>query len=257
MRALVTGGGARLGAAMAAALAEWGHDVAVHHAASREGAEAVAAEARARGRRAAALGADLLDLDAVEGLVDRAAAALGGPLDLLVNNAALFERDRVGTIGRDGWDRHMRVNLQAPVILTQRFAAQAPGPGEAGGEPVARALVVNMVDQRVLKPTPHFASYTLSKAALWTWTQTAAQGLAPAIRVNAIGPGPTMRAARQSERHFAAQRRGTVLGRGADAGDVVAALRYLLDARAVTGQLICVDGGQHLGWETPDIVGTG
>lgn len=254
MRALVTGAGARLGAAMAEALAGDGHDVAVHYATSEDGAEAVAGRIRGLGRRAATLRADLLDLDAAEALVGRAAEALGGPLTVLVNNASIFEHDDLAGATREGWDRHMRSNLQAPFVLIQAFAAQAPAPG-TDGEPLATGLVVNMVDQRVLKLTPEFMTYTLAKAGLWTLTRTAAQALAPGIRVNAIGPGPTLRGHRQSEAHFAAQRAGTVLGRGADPADVVAALRYLLGARAVTGQLICVDGGQHLGWRTPDVQG--
>ena len=250
----MTGAGARLGAAMAAELAATGHDVALHHHADAAGAEAGAARIRAMGRRAATLRADLLDLDACEVLVGRAAEALGGPLDVLVNNAAIFERDELATATREGWDRHMGANLRAPLVLIQAFAAQAPPAGD-DGEPLASGVVVNVVDQRVLKLTPHFMTYTLAKAGLWTLTQTAAQALAPRIRVNAIGPGPTLRAPRQSEAHFAAQRAGTVLGRGADAVDVCRAMRYLVEAKAVTGQLICVDGGQHLGWRTPDVVG--
>ena len=254
MRALVTGAGARLGAAMAEALGAQGLDVAVHHATSAEGAEAVAARIRGLGRRAETVRADLLDLDAVDALVPAAARALGGPLTVLVNNASIFEHDALGTVTRESWDRHLVSNLQAPVLLTQAFARQAPR-AEGAGEPVAPALVVNMIDQRVRKLTPEFMSYTLAKSALWTFTRTAAQALAPHVRVNAIGPGPTLGGARQTEAHFAAQRANTVLGRGADADDVVAALRYLLGAKAVTGQLICVDGGQHLGWRTPDVRG--
>ena len=256
MRALVTGGGARLGAAMARALAEDGFDVAVHYATSRDGAEDVAGAVRRTGRRAATLQADLLDLDAAEALVPRAAEALGGPITLLLNNASIFEHDDIRTATRESWDRHMRSNLQAPFILTQAFAAQAPGAG-SDGEPLATALIVNMIDQRVRKLTPEFTTYTLAKSALWTLTRTAAQALAPAVRVNAIGPGPTIRGHRQSETHFAAQRAGTILERGADAEDVTGALRYLIGAKSVTGQLICTDGGQHLGWRTPDIVGRG
>jgi NAD(P)-dependent dehydrogenase (short-subunit alcohol dehydrogenase family) len=208
----------------------------------------------AHGARAAMLRADLLDLDAAEALVPRAADALGGPLDVLVNNASIFEHDDLATATRESWTRHMRSNLQAPFLLMQAFAAQSPPPG-FDGEPLATAQIVNLVDQRVLKPTPEFMTYSLAKSALWSLTRTAAQALAPGIRVNAIGPGPTLRGARQSEAHFAAQRAATILERGADAGDVVGALRYLLSAKAVTGQLICTDGGQHLAWRTPDVLG--
>jgi NAD(P)-dependent dehydrogenase (short-subunit alcohol dehydrogenase family) len=255
-RALVTGGGRRLGRAMALYLGQRGFDVAVHYSASRAEAEAVAAEIGAMGRRAAALGADLLDEAATEALGPAAAAALGGPLTLLVNNASIFEHDRIDTATRESWDRHIGSNLRAPFVLTQHLARHAPDPvPDERGEPVAQALVVNMIDQRVLKLTPEFMTYTLAKMGLWAFTRTAAQALGPRVRVNAIGPGPTLQGARQSAEHFAAQRAATVLGRGGDAADITAALGYLIDAKAVTGQLICVDGGQHLAWRTPDVLG--
>lgn len=255
-RALVTAGARRLGRAMALHLAGRGIDVAIHYATSRDEAEATAAEARALGVRAATLAADLLDLDQTEALVPSAAAALGGPLDILINNASIFEHDTIRTATRDSWDRHIGSNLRAPFMLTQAFAAQAPRAGrDAAGEPVASALVVNLIDQRVLKPTPEFMTYTIAKMALWAFTRTAAQGLAPDIRVNAIGPGPTLRGGRQTAGHFARQRAATVLGRGANPDDICAALGYFLDAPAVTGQLLCIDGGQHLGWQTPDVLG--
>lgn len=254
--ALVTGAARRLGRAMALHLAARGHDVAVHYASSRAEAEAVVAEIEALGRRAVALGADLLHEEQTSPLVARAAEALGGPLKVLVNNASIFEHDSLATGTRESWDRHLESNLRAPVVLTQAFAAQVPPPGQcAGGEPLAQALVVNMIDQRVRKLTPEFMSYTIAKMGLWAFTRTAAQALAPRVRVNAIGPGPTLRGGRQSEEHFSRQRAATVLGRGADAADICGALDYLLNASAVTGQLICVDGGQHLSWQTPDILG--
>jgi NAD(P)-dependent dehydrogenase (short-subunit alcohol dehydrogenase family) len=240
---------------MAVRLAERGHDVAVHFHASEAGAAETVALVEALGRRAVALRADLLSEDDTQALVPRAVAALG-PLSVLVNSASIFEHDTLASATRASWDRHMASNLRAPFVLTQALAAQAPEPAtDDGGEPVAQALVVNLIDQRVLKPTPEFMTYTLAKMGLWALTRTAAQALAPRVRVNAIGPGPTLRAARQTEDHFARQRAGTILGRGAGAEDVLAALDYLLDARAVTGTLLPVDGGQHLGWRTPDVVG--
>jgi NAD(P)-dependent dehydrogenase (short-subunit alcohol dehydrogenase family) len=254
--ALVTGGAQRLGRAMALDLAARGVAVAIHYNASREAAEAVAAEARALGVRAAAIGADLLDREATARLVPEAAAALGAPLDVLVNNASIFEHDTIATASWESWDRHIGSNLRAPFELTQAFAAQAPrAETDAAGEPRARAAVINMVDQRVRKLTPEFTTYTIAKMGLWAFTRIAAQGLAPDVRVNAIGPGPTLQGARQSPAHFARQRAATVLGRGAGPEEICAAMRYLLDAPAVTGQLICVDGGQHLAWETPDVLG--
>lgn len=255
-RALVTGAGKRLGRAMALYLARRGYDVAVHYATSGVEAGAVVAEITALGRRAVALQADLL-IEAQTGtLVARAAQALGGPLTVLVNNASIFEYDTLGTATRESWDRHLESNLRAPVVLTQAFAAQAPAADlDAADEPRAQALVINMIDQRVRKLTPEFMSYTIAKMGLWAFTRTAAQALAPQVRVNAIGPGPTLRGERQSPEHFTRQRAATVLGRGAHPEDVTAALGFFLDSPAVTGQLICVDGGQHLAWRTPDILG--
>ncbi|MEQ8367475.1 MAG: SDR family oxidoreductase, partial [Roseicyclus sp.] len=169
---------------------------------------------------------------------------------------SIFEYDNLHTATRTSWDRHLGSNLRAPFVLTQALAAQIPDPDiDENGEPVAQGLVVNMIDQRVRKLTPEFTTYTIAKMGLWALTRTAAQGLAPRIRVNAIGPGPTMQGARQSVDHFARQRAATILNRGADPEGICTALRYLMDARAVTGQLICVDGGQHLAWHTPDVLG--
>ncbi|MGR3804380.1 SDR family oxidoreductase [Marinibacterium profundimaris] len=255
-RALVTGAGNRLGRAMAIYLGSRGHDVAVHYAGSQEGAEDTASEIRAAGRSAVTLQADLLDLDAAEALLPRAAEALGGPITCLVNNASIFEYDNIRTATRDSWDRHIGSNLQAPFLLTQAMAAQGLEPEtDDMGEPKATGLIVNMVDQRVRKLTPEFMTYTIAKAGLWTLTQTAARALAPAIRVNAIGPGPTLQGARQSDEAYAKQRGATVLERGANPADITGALGYFLDAPGITGQLLCVDGGQHLAWRTPDILG--
>lgn len=256
MRALVTGAGKRLGREMALYLARRGYDVAVHYAASRKEAEEVVKEITALGRRACALRADLLIEAQVDKLVPMAVQGLGGPLSVLINNASIFEYDTLRSATRMSWDRHMESNLRAPFVLTQAFAAQAPEVGrDAAGEPVATGLVINMIDQRVHKLTPEFMSYTLAKMGLWALTRTAAQALAPQIRVNAIGPGPTLQGARQSDSHFARQRAATVLQRGANPGDITAALVFFLDSPAVTGQMIAVDGGQHLGWQTPDVLG--
>ncbi len=255
-RALVTGAGKRLGRAMALYLGERGFDVAVHYATSADEAVEVANLIRAMGRRAEPMQADLLDETRVRELGRAAPEALGGPLDLLVNNASIFEYDRIGKLTRTSWDRHMESNLRAPVVLTEMMAADAPGPVmDENGEPVAQALVVNMIDMRVRKLTPEFMSYTIAKMGLWAFTRTAAQGLAPKVRVNAIGPGPTLRGPRQSEDHFQRQRQATILNRGSNPSDITAALGYFIDASSVTGQLICTDGGQHLVWKTADILG--
>ncbi|GGO32271.1 short chain dehydrogenase [Gemmobacter aquaticus] len=255
-RALVTGAGARLGQAMAVYLAERGYDVAVHYATSAEGAADTVAQIAAKGRRGVALQADLLVEAETQTLVDRAAKALGGPLSVLVNSASIFEYDTIQSATRESWDRHMESNLRAPFVLTQAFARQAPPlDHDTAGEPIATGLVVNLIDQRVHKLTPEFMTYTLAKMGLWALTRTSAQALAPRIRVNAIGPGPTLQGARQTVDHFARQRAATILERGANPQDITAALGYFLGAPAVTGQILCIDGGQHLGWKTPDVLG--
>lgn len=256
-KALVTGGGARLGRAMALYLADRGLDVAVHYNSSSEAAEEVAALIRAKGCQAVALKADLLDENESHALLPSAAEQLGGRVTHLINNASIFEYDTIESATRESWDRHMGSNLRAPFILTQELARQAPEPvaDDERAEPVAQALVINLIDQRVRKLTPEFMTYTLAKMGLWAFTQTAAQALAPKVRVNAIGPGPTLRGGRQSEDHFTRQRDATILRRGASTADITGALGYFMDAPAVTGQLLCVDGGQHLAWQTPDVLG--
>ncbi|MEH6645823.1 SDR family oxidoreductase [Sulfitobacter sp.] len=255
-RALVTGAGKRLGRAMALYLAQRGFDVAVHYATSAEAANEVVAEIEAMGRRAVALQADLLDVDAMEGLLPAAAKGLGGPITCLINNASIFEYDTLEKATRESWDRHINSNLRAPFVLSQAMGAQGlEAKVDDAEEPIAAGLIINMLDQRVCKLTPEFMTYTLAKMGLWALTQTSAQALAPHVRVNAIGPGPTLQGSRQSRTHFDAQRAATILERGANPSDITAALGYFLDGPAVTGQLLCVDGGQHLGWRTPDVLG--
>jgi NAD(P)-dependent dehydrogenase (short-subunit alcohol dehydrogenase family) len=255
MRALVTGAARRIGREMALYLARRGYDVAVHYDRSAADADQTVADINALGRHAVALQADLLDEDALATLIPRATAALNGPLTVLINNASIFEYDNIATATRKSWDRAIGSNLRAPFVLTQAFAAQCPPALTVEGEPVAQGLILNMIDQRVLKPTPEFMTYSLAKMGLHALTRTTAQGLAPHIRVNGIGPGPTVQGARQSDSHFARQRAATVLGRGASPADVCAAVGFFIDSPAVTGQMIAVDGGQHLAWETPDVLG--
>jgi len=255
-RALVTGAGKRLGRAMALYLAERGFDVAVHYATSAEAAEEVVDQIKAKGCNAVAIQADLLDLDDMEALLPQSVEALGGPITCLVNNASVFEYDTVASASRESWDRHINSNLRAPFVLSQAMVAQGlTATTDDQGEPVAAGLIINMLDQRVRKLTPEFMTYTLAKMGLWAFTQTAAQAMTPHIRANAIGPGPTLQGARQSKLHFDAQRAATVLQRGANPSDITAALGYFLDAPSVTGQLLCVDGGQHLNWQTLDVLG--
>ncbi len=193
-KALITGAGKRLGRAMALYLAERGHDVAVHFASSADAAEEVAAMIRAKGQKACTLQADLLNEDAIQSLTARAIDGLGGPLTVLINNASIFEYDNIETATRDSWDRHMESNLRAPFVLTQHFAAQLLEPEtDDRDEPIASGLVVNMIDQRVRKLTPEFMTHTIAKMGLWAFTQTVPHRAPHPRRVNAIGPGPTLR----------------------------------------------------------------
>jgi NAD(P)-dependent dehydrogenase (short-subunit alcohol dehydrogenase family) len=242
--ALVTGAGKRLGRAIALDLAADGWNVVIHYNSSEDEADSAAQAVRAFGMEAATVRCDLSKEADTRTLIDRAAAELG-PLTALVNSASLFEDDAWNTVTRKSWDDHLEINLRAPFVLAQGFARQLPG-GVTGN-------IVNVIDQRVLKPTPQFLSYSLSKAGLYWLTTTLAQALAPRIRVNAVGPGPTIRNVRQSEADFARQQDATILGHGAAPADVCAAIRYLLSADAVTGQMLAVDGGQHLIWQTPDV----
>lgn len=245
-RALVTGAGGRLGQAMAIALGKAGYQVAVHYNSSSRGAEETASAISAEGGQARTVQADLRDEDAVVNLISAVQDTLGGHLGVLINNASAFEEDDALTHSRGQWDLHMDVNLRAPIALSQSFAKALPE--------TARGTIINLIDQRVWKLNPNFFTYTLSKSALWTATQTLAQALGPNIRVNGIGPGPTMQNARQQSEDFRKQVEATLTQRGATPEDIVKAMFFLIDADAVTGQMIAVDGGQHLIWQTPDVV---
>ena len=244
--ALITGAARRIGRTLALTAAEAGYDVAVHHRGPADAAEEVAFEIRSMGRRAATVDADLTNEADTAALVGRASQALG-PVTLLINNASVFQDDRIQTVTRDSWDAHMQTNLRAPIVLTQAFAAELPEGAEG--------LIINLLDQRVWKPNPQFFSYGVSRAALWSATRVMAQALAPRIRVNAIGPGPTLASIHQTQTDFEAEAHNVPLQRRSAPEDIAAAVRYLIDARQVTGQMIAVDGGQHLAWRTPDVVG--
>ena len=236
---LITGAGRRIGRALAERLGRSGWAVGVHFHGSSAEADAVVAEITQAGGRAAALPAELADPAAVANLIPACVAALG-PVGALINNASIFERDDVATLTPESWDSHIAVNLRAPLFLTQAFAAQLPQD--------ARGAVINIIDERVWHLTPHFMSYTVSKAGLWTLTQTLAMSLAPRIRVNAIGPGPTLPSPRQSQAQFDAVAGSMPLQRGTTPAEICDAAEFILAAPAMTGQMIALDGGQHLGW---------
>jgi NAD(P)-dependent dehydrogenase (short-subunit alcohol dehydrogenase family) len=240
--ALVTGAAKRIGSVIAIELARSGFDIAVHYGRSQADAERLADAIRAEGRRAVTLSADLAVETEAASLVPRAVEALG-TLEVLVNNASVFMEDACDTSDRALWDAHIETNLRAPLVLARAFADQA----EAG------ASIVNVIDQRVLKPTPQFFSYSISKAGLWFATRTLAQALAPKIRVNAVGPGPTLPSIHQSPDDFQAEADNVLLQRRSTPEEIAKAVLYLVDAPTVTGQMIAVDAGQHLGWRTPDV----
>ncbi len=240
--ALVTGAGKRIGRAIALALARTGWSIAVHYNRSAaEAAELVEAIA-ASGGRAVALEADLAREAEVEALLPRARGALG-PVTLLVNNASIFEMDVAETVTRESWDSHMETNLRAPFVLSQAFARLLPEG--------AQGNIVNMLDQRVYKLTPYFMSYTVSKMGLWTLTRTLALALAPRIRVNGIGPGPALPSARQTAEQFAAQCAALPLKHGPTPEEIAAAVLFVLASPSMTGQMIALDGGEHLAWQLP------
>jgi NAD(P)-dependent dehydrogenase (short-subunit alcohol dehydrogenase family) len=239
--ALVTGGAQRIGRAIVLALARAGYAVAIHVRRSQAAAEVLRDGIVRDGGRAAVVTADLADHDAVLALVPAAAAAVG-PLTLLVNNAGEFEPDEIGRLDRARFDRHVAVNLRAPLFLAEAFAAQAP----AGGS------IVNLLDQRVLRPTPRFLSYGIAKSGLHFATTTLAQALAPRLRVNAVAPGPTLPNPRQDADAFERYSRAMPLGHGPSPEEIADAVLFLVNARNVTGVTIPVDGGQHLAWQTAD-----
>jgi len=237
--ALITGAGRRIGRALAESLGSMGWSVAIHYNDSKAEAASVVAAIEKSGGKAIALQADLSNPTVLAGLVTSAADALG-PLGCLINNASIFEQDDVDTATAESWDAHMSINLRAPFLLSQAFAKRASKD--------ERGAIINIVDERVWSLTPHYTSYTISKSGLWALTQTMAIALAPHIRVNAIGPGPTLPSSRQSQGQFESQWESMPLQRGTNPSEISAAARFILSAPAMTGQMIALDGGQHLGW---------
>ena len=244
--ALVTGAARRIGRAIALDLACHGWTVVVHYNRSKAEAKTVVAEIRENGGTAELLQADLSIEAETETLVTRAASELG-PIGLLINNAAMFEDDSALTATRSSWNKHMEVNLRAPFVLSQAMATALRNKADNKG------IIINILDQRVQNLTPNFMSYTLSKSGLWTLTRTLALALAPRIRVNAIAPGPTLLSDRQSEEQFQRQWQAVPLEHGPSVSEICQAINFLIAAESVTGQLIALDGGEHLGWTQPSL----
>lgn len=246
--AVITGGARRIGRAIAEDLAAHGFAVAIHCKSSVEQAQALADGIRSNGGRAEVIVADLCDVGSTENVIAQASRSLG-PVDLLINNASVFVEDSIEDINWDIWKQHFALHLEAPAKLSEQLAKNLPDD--------RRGLVVNVIDQRVWKLTPKHFSYTLSKSALWTATQTMAQAFAPRIRVNAIGPGPTLNNPQQDQILFARQSEAVLLGTGPVLAEFGRTIRYLWEAESVTGQMIAIDGGQHLAWQTPDVTDVG
>ncbi|MGD1935211.1 MAG: SDR family oxidoreductase [Candidatus Phaeomarinobacter sp.] len=244
--ALVTGGAKRIGKALVEGLAADGWAIAIHYGSSADAAEALAAAINADGGSAIAVGCDLASPDAADTIISTIHAGLG-PATLLINSAALFEDDSATTVTAQSFDAHMAINLRAPVLLSRAFAEQLPDGADGN--------IINVIDQRVWRLNPRFLSYTMAKAGLWTVTQTLAQALAPRIRVNGIGPGPTLGNERQDPADFDQQARSVLMQRGPDIAEFQRTVRFILETPSLTGQMLALDGGQHLAWETPDATG--
>lgn len=242
---LITGAARRIGRAIALDLAAHGWRIGVHYRRSHADAEALAGDIIGRGGMAAVIPADLADPAETASLIPRCVEALGAPA-CLINNASEFHLDTVTTVTPSAWDTHLDINLKAPVFLAQALALHLPA--------AATGNVINIIDQRVWRLTPDFFSYTISKAGLWTATKTLAQALAPRVRVNAIGPGPVLRSVHQTDDDFAAESRSTLLGCGPQLSEIAAAVRFILATPSMTGQMIALDGGQHLTWSNPEVV---
>lgn len=236
---LITGGGARLGAHLVRGLAKDGWHVCIHHNRSAAKAESLAEQIIQSGGSASTVQADLSVPSDVSGLIEKC----GRELTALINNASTFQPDTAQSFTTESWDYHRGVNLDAPLRLSADFAAQAG----------AGASIINIIDQRVMKPNPQYFTYSLAKSGLYWATKTMAQSFAPNIRVNGVGPGPTLENTQQGEGEFEAEAKATLLGEGSPPDTILHAVRYLLSAKAVTGQMIAVDGGQHLAWQTPDL----
>jgi len=240
--ALITGAAKRIGRAIAFQLSNAGWSVAIHHRSSEEEAEETVSSIRSKGGNAVAISAELSNEGETLNLISQARNLLG-PIGCIVNNASIFEYDSVDSVSAQSWHAHMAVNLRAPFVLSQAMSTSLPKG--------CRGAIINILDQRVWNLTPHFISYTLSKSGLWTLTQTLALALAPDIRVNAIGPGPVLPNARQTKSQFLEQCKNTPLQYGADPEEIALAVNFIVMASSMTGQMLALDGGQHLGWSLP------
>ena len=247
---LITGGAKRIGRGIALALAQEGYNIVIHFSESKNEAQTLEKQLRVFGVEAVCLKANLLQDQEIDVLIDQACQKIGKELTLLINNASIFEEDNIQTMTMDSWDRHIYTNLKAPVFLSQAFAAQVRScETDINGELLSSANIINIIDQKVLNANPRFITYTLAKLGLWNFTRLSAQALGPRIRVNAIAPGPVLKAYHETEEHYQKKRRGTLLGRGSDVNEICRAIIFILSSPGLTGQMLSIDGGQHLEWE--------
>ena len=242
---IITGGATRMGAAIARKLSGPNIEILIHYNKSKLKAEKLKKELSSKGTKVYLVKGDLSKETDIKKIIKFAKSKLKF-FDCLVNNASLFENDKLENFSLDSWNKHLRTNLRAPALLTKEFAKNVKGKNNN---------IINIIDQRVFKLTPYFFSYTLSKTGLYTLTKTSAMSLAPNIRVNAIAPGPTIKNQRQSEKHFKKQYLATPLKRQVDVEQICNAVDFFIKNISITGQVLAIDSGQNLNWQTPDVMG--
>ncbi len=242
---IITGGATRIGAAIAHKLSGPGKEIVIHFNKSRSKAEKLKKVLSNNGTKVYLAKGDLSKENDVNKVLKIAKLKLKY-FDCLINNASLFENDKLDNFTTDSWGHHLRTNLRTPALLTKEFAKNIRS---------ANNNIINIIDQRVFKLTPFFFSYTISKTGLYTLTKTSAMSLAPRIRVNGIAPGPTIKNKRQSEKHFKKQYLSTPLKKQVDVREICNAVDFFIKNRSITGQVLAIDSGQNLNWQTPDIMG--
>ena len=242
---IITGGATRIGSAIAKSLAGYDVDIVIHFNKSRKSALQLKMELEEIGAKVFLIKADLSNTNQTKKIVPFAYKKMKG-LDCLINNASLFEKDDLENFSDKSFSKHLDINLKAPAFLIKDFKRYVKN---------KEANIINIIDQRVFKLTPYFFSYTLSKTGLYTLTKTSAMSLAPNIRVNAIAPGPTIKNQRQSEKHFKKQYLATPLKRQVDVEQICNAVDFFIKNISITGQVLAIDSGQNLNWQTPDVMG--
>ncbi len=242
---IITGGATRIGAAISKKLSGQNNEILIHYNRSKSKAEKLKKDLSKNGTKIYLVKGDLKKETDIKKIIKFAKLKLKF-FDCLVNNASVFENDKLENFSLDSWSKHIRTNLRAPALLSKEFAKNVKGKNNN---------IINIIDQRVFKLTPYFFSYTLSKTGLYTLTKTSALRLSPNIRVNAIAPGPTIKNQRQSEKHFKKQYLATPLKRQVDVEQICNAVDFFIKNISITGQVLAIDSGQNLNWQTPDVMG--